>query len=435
MRAFYYRDNQLYCEGVRIQEIAEGVDTPFYLYSYSSLVEHLQMFKWRFRELPHLICFAVKANSNLALLRTLAVHGAGAEVVSEGELRRTLNAGISAEKTVFSGTGKRADEIAVALRKGILMLIVESFPELELVGEIARKLETQARIAFRINLDVDPHTHRYIATGLARTKFGLEIEEALEAYSKASKMESIQILGVHTHLGSQISSLDPFVAAVTKLNKVLQELAIRGIHPRYLDLGGGLGISYKPSDKMPGITEFAAALLPLLNDIHSRMGIEVIFEPGRALVGQAGALITRVLYVKTRRSTRKDFIIVDAGMNDLIRPSLYGAYHEILPVCKINDNRVVADVVGPVCETADYFAQERALPPLQAGNLVAVMDVGAYGFSMASNYNSRVRPPEVMVRGGEWYVVRSREDWTDLVRGETIPPFLKAGETPAGGTR
>jgi len=433
MNNFYYRGDQLFCEDISIKELTKDVGTPFYLYTYTSLVEHLQEFERVFSAFPHLICFAVKANGNLAILRALAVHGAGAEVVSEGELQRALNAGIPAEKIVFSGVGKRADEIAAALDAGILMLVVESLPELELVNKIAGKLGKKARVAFRINLGIDPHTHRYIATGLEETKFGLGIEEALEAYSKAARMKNIQILGVHTHLGSQITHLDPFVAAVKKLKTVLQELAHKGIHPRYLDLGGGLGITYKPTEKAPTTAEFAEVLLPLLSEIHEKMGIEVILEPGRALVGKAGALITQVLYIKTRESTKKTFVIVDAGMNDLIRPSLYGAYHEILPVQKTGENEAVVDVVGPVCETADYFAQDRALPPLHPGDLLAIMDVGAYGFTMASNYNSRLRPAEVMVRGSEWYIIRSREDWTDLVRREMIPPFLTPGESSRGG--
>ncbi len=417
MHHFQYRENELYAEEVPVRQIARKVGTPFYLYSAATLRRHFRVFDQAFKTLPHLVCYAVKANSNLAVLRLLAREGAGADIVSGGELFRALKAGIPAEKIVFSGVGKTAREIRLALKAGILMFNVESLEELKSIARIARKMGKKAPIAIRVNPDVNPKTHPYISTGLKENKFGLDVETAFKAYQLAKEDPYLEIVGIDCHIGSQLTQLSPFVEALRRIKAFLKRLATVGISVRYLDLGGGLGIVYGEEEPPPP-EKYAQALIEELNGLS----VTLILEPGRVLVGNAGILVTKVLYYK--ETPAKKFLIVDAGMNDLLRPAFYQAYHEIIPVLKKERPSIVADVVGPICETGDFLARERELPLVKPGELLAVMSAGAYGFVMASNYNSRPRPAEVMVNGGEFYVVRRRETYAKLVAGEKIPPFL-----------
>jgi len=411
---FAYRDGELYCEDVPVGRIAEEVGTPLYLYSRRTLVEHYRRLDQAFSHLPHIICYSVKANSNRAVLQTLRREGAGADIVSGGELYRSLLAGIPPERVVFAGIGKTAEEMRFALEKGILMFNVESGQELEVLSRTAVEMGATARIALRVNPDVDPRTHPYIATGLKEAKFGLGIEDALREYQRAAEMPGVEVCGVHQHIGSQITEVEPFRESLEKLGELLAQLKKRGIGIRYLNMGGGFGIPYQGED-VPVPDDYARALTPLLRET----GCTVILETGRMIVGNAGILVTKVLYRK--QSEKKLFLVVDAAMNDLIRPSLYGSHHQIVPVRREQREEEVVDVVGPVCETGDFLARERALPRMEQGELLAVMSAGAYGFTMSSNYNSRRRPPEVMVEGERFAVVREREEWPDLVRGES--PF------------
>ncbi len=417
MHHFHYRENELFAEEVPVREIARKVGTPFYLYSAATLRRHFQVFDRSFGELPHLVCYAVKANSNLAVLRLLAREGAGADIVSGGELYRALKAGIPPEKIVFSGVGKTAKEIRAALKAGILMFNVESLGELKLISRLAKALGKKAPIAVRINPDVDPKTHPYISTGLKKNKFGLDLETAYKAYLQAKEDPNLEIVGVDCHIGSQLTEVSPFVEALRRVKAFLERLARAGISVKYLDLGGGLGIVYG-KEAPPPPEAYARALMEELGSLP----VTLILEPGRVLVGNAGILVTKVLYFK--ETPAKKFIIVDAGMNDLLRPAFYEAYHEIVPVSLKKRPKVVADVVGPICETGDFLARDRELPLPRPGELLAVMSAGAYGFVMASNYNSRPRPPEVLVNGRDFYVVRRRETYARLVAGEKIPDFL-----------
>ena len=419
MHHFHYRENELFAEEVPVREIARRVGTPFYLYSAATLRRHFQVFDQSFGDLPHLVCYAVKANSNLAVLRLLAREGAGADIVSGGELYRALKAGIPPEKIVFSGVGKTAKEIKAALKAGILMFNVESLGELKLISRLAKAMGKKAPIAVRINPDVDPKTHPYISTGLKKNKFGLDLETAYEAYLLAKEDPHLEIVGVDCHIGSQLTKVSPFVEALRRVKAFLERLARVGISVKYLDLGGGLGIVYG-KEAPPPPEAYARALMEELGDLP----VTLILEPGRVLVGNAGILVTKVLYFK--ETPAKKFVIVDAGMNDLLRPAFYEAYHEIVPVSLKKRPKVVADVVGPICETGDFLARDRELPLPRPGELLAVMSAGAYGFVMASNYNSRPRPPEVLVNGKDFYVVRRRETYARLVAGEKIPDFLLA---------
>ncbi len=418
MHYFQFRHGELYAEEVPVREIARRVGTPFYLYSAATLKRHFQVFDQAFSSIPHLVCYSVKANSNLAILRLLAKEGSGADIVSGGELYRALKAGIPAEKIVFSGVGKTSREMKEALKAGILMFNVESLGELRLLSRVARRLGTQAPVAIRVNPDVDPKTHPYISTGLKKNKFGLDVETALEAYQEARQDPHLKIVGVDCHIGSQLTQVSPFVEALSRIKAFFKRLEGEDIHPRYLDLGGGLGIVYGDEEPPPP-AEYAAALLKELGDLK----VTLILEPGRVLVGNAGILVTRVLYFK--ETPAKKFIIVDAGMNDLLRPAFYQAYHEIVPVVHKERPEIVTDVVGPICETGDFLAQDRKLPLVRPGELLAVMSAGAYGFVMSSNYNSRPRPPEVLVHGDRFFVVRRRENYARLVAGERIPDFLR----------
>jgi diaminopimelate decarboxylase len=418
MHHFQYREGTLYAENTAIPRIAQAVGTPFYLYSSATLTHHFKAFDEAFSRVPHLTCFALKANPNGALLRLLGRLGSGADIVSGGELYRALRAGIPPERIVYSGVGKTEAEIAFALKKKILLLNVESPEELRLIDRVAARLKKKAPIAIRVNPDIDPKTHPYISTGLKKNKFGINFLESLQQYQLARELSHIEIRGVDCHIGSQLLLTDPFLEAVKKLKKLLQQLTDLGIQIRYLDLGGGLGITYD-QEEPPRPREYARAIMQELG----RGSVTLILEPGRVLVGNAGILVTRVLYLK--KGEEKNFIVVDAGMNDLLRPSLYGSFHLIQPVVKNRRRKITVDVVGPICESGDFLGKERLLPLPEAGDLLAVMSAGAYGFSMSSNYNARPRVAEVLSEGEKFHLIRQRETYANLVAREKIPEFLK----------
>ena len=418
MHHFQYRQKELYCEDVPIREIARTVGTPFYLYSNATLVRHFRAFDGAFGNADRLVCYSAKANASLAILTLLKNLGSGLDIVSGGELYRGLRAGISPDKIVYSGVGKRVDEIDFALKSGILMFNIESLEELKLIDSRAGTLKTKAPIAIRVNPDVDPKTHPYISTGLRKNKFGIDTDSALVAYREAQRLENVSIVGIDCHIGSQITEVQPFKDALESLKALLAKLAAMGIDIRYLDMGGGLGITYD-REAPPAPADYARAIVSSLEDLP----LTLILEPGRVIVGNAGILVTRALYRKT--GSVKDFVIVDAGMNDLLRPTLYGAFHAIQPVVLDNGKKLTADVVGPICETSDFLAQERELQWVESGDLLAVMSTGAYGFSMSSNYCSRLRVAEVMVNGDRFDVVRKRQAYDELVAGESLPPYLE----------
>ena len=417
MNYFHYQDQALFCEEVPVAEIAREAGTPFYLYSHRTLLHHFRVFDAAFAEIPHIVCFAAKANSNTAILRLFVREGGGVDLVSGGELYRALKAGIDPGKVVYSGVGKRDDEIDFALKTGILMFNVESAQELEKINDRAAMLGVRAGIALRVNPDVDPETHPHISTGLKENKFGVDVEASLVAYRRASSLTHLDIKGVSCHIGSQVTKISPFIDALGRLKDLIRRLREEGIAIRYLDLGGGLGIAYD-QETPPHPSEYARAIIDASKDLDCTF----IFEPGRVIVGNAGILVTRVLY--TKENDGKRFVIVDAGMNDLIRPSLYGAFHQIQPVLRRAREEITADVVGPICESGDFLAKGRLLPAFERGELMAVMSAGAYGFTMSSNYNSRPRIPEILVRDDRWYVIRKRETCEDLTRGEEIPDFM-----------
>ncbi|MEF9425651.1 MAG: diaminopimelate decarboxylase [Candidatus Mariimomonas ferrooxydans] len=418
MHDFQYKNSELYAEGVRVKNIVRKVGTPLYLYSHKTLLRHFSAFKTAFEGNPHIICIALKANSNIALLRTLAKKGCGADVVSGGELFTALKSGIPAKKIVYAGVGKTGEEIDYALISRILMFNVESSDELLAIDRTARKSGVKAPIALRVNPDISTPTHPYISTGLKKHKFGIPIKKALEHYKLASTLPNIRILGIHIHIGSQITKISPFVNALKKIILLVGNLKSEGINIQYMDMGGGLGIPYN-NEVAPHPKNLAQAIIPILKTTNLRL----ILEPGRSISGNAGILITKVLYLK--KGLKKDFVIVDAGMNDLIRPSLYGAYHNILSVTKNRRSKILADIVGPICESGDFLARERKINRPVIGDLLAVMGAGAYGFSMSSNYNSRLRAAEVMVRGKDFFVIRKREQYRDLIKGTKIPGFLR----------
>ena len=368
--------------------------------------------------MDRLVCFSAKANTNLAVLKLFESLGSGLDIVSGGELYRGLKAGFSPDKIVYSGVGKRVDEIDYALEAGILMFNVESLEELELINQRASVLKTRAPVAIRVNPDVDPKTHPYISTGLKKNKFGIDKETAIEGYNVASQLENIDVVGIDCHIGSQITDAKPFVEALENLKGLIDELRKSGVEIQFLDMGGGLGITY--SDELPPHPrEYAKEIVASLKGSP----LKLILEPGRVIVGNAGILVTEVLFRKSGKV--KEFIIADAGMNDLMRPTLYSAFHAIEPVVDNDGREITADVVGPICETGDFLAMDRKISDVMKGDLLAVMSAGAYGFTMSSNYCSRPRVAEVMVKEDKFYVVRDRESYQDLVKGESIPPFLE----------
>jgi len=417
--AFVRRDGELHAENVPLARIAAEVGTPCYVYSAGALVDRYRALDDAFRRVPHTICYAIKANMNLAVVRTLVSQGAGIDVTSGGELYRALRAGADPRKIVYSGVGKRDDEIAAALDAGIDMLNVESRAELRRIDAVAADRGVRARIAFRVNPDVDPKTHPYISTGLRTSKFGVPIGEAVDCYAEAKALDHVDVVGVDCHIGSQLVDVTPFRDAMARVRTLVQELRSAGHEIRTLDVGGGLGVTY--AEEVPPAPEaYAEAVLSQVGDL----GCRIVVEPGRWITANAGVFLTRVLYQK--RNEEKHFVIVDGAMNDLIRPALYQAYQRIEPVGPARPGVAKVDVVGGVCESADFLARERSLPSLRDGDLLAVRSAGAYGFAMASNYNGRPRSAEVLVKGDRFAVVRQRETLEDLVRGESIPEDLLA---------
>ena len=421
MRHFDYRNGVLHAEGVDIAGMADTVGTPFYCYSTATLERHYRVFSEAFGDVDALVCYAMKANSNQSVLRTLAKLGAGADVVSGGELKRALAAGIPPKKIVFSGVGKTADELRLALDEDILCLNIESEPELALLSEIASETGRTARISIRVNPDVDSGTHAKISTGKSENKFGIPISKAREVYARAAKLPGIEVTGVDMHIGSQITDLAPMEQAFRILADFVTVLRNDGHTISHVDFGGGLGIPYYEDRAVP---PEPAAYAAMVKRITHNLGCTLMFEPGRMIVGNAGILVARVIYVK--HGDGKTFVIIDAAMNDLIRPTLYEAYHEILPVAQPapGAKMMVADVVGPVCETGDYLALDRHLPELQPGDLIAVMTAGAYGAVQAGTYNTRALVPEVLVNGEQYAVVRPRVEVEDLIAMDTPAPWL-----------
>lgn len=421
MHHFEYRYNELYCEDVPVRVIAEKVGTPLYLYSHATLKRHFLALDRAFNNFNKLICYSAKANTSLAVLKLFANLGGGLDIVSRGELYRGLKAGFPPDKIVYSGVGKRVDEIDYALMTGILMFNVESLEELELIDKRAGALKLKAPVAIRVNPDVDPKTHPYISTGLKKNKFGIDTETAIEGYKIASSLKNVDVIGIDCHIGSQITQTQPFVDALKNLKVLINELKNLKIDIRYLDIGGGLGITYD-DELPPDPGEYAASIIKALEGTS----VQLILEPGRVIVGNAGILVTTVLYKKSSRI--KNFVIVDAGMNDLLRPSIYNAFHGIQPVVKpdkeSDEEFIVADVVGPICESGDFLAVDRKIADVKKGDFLAVMSAGAYGFTMSSNYCSRLKPAEVMVKGNLFDVIRKRQQYKDLITGETIPGFI-----------
>jgi diaminopimelate decarboxylase len=432
VHSFRYRDGHLYCEDVDLARVAEELGTPTYVYSAGTILDHYARLDTALQSLDHLICYAVKANSNRAILKLVADAGAGFDIVSGGELYRVLAAGGDAAKCTFAGVGKSREEIEYALEQRVYSFNVESEAELDLIDRIAGAKETRAPIALRVNPDVDPHTHEYIATGSHENKFGIALDRVAAVYEQAAKMRNVEIVGVQMHIGSQIAEAKPFASAIEKVAPIVRELKARyGI--KFLSIGGGMGIVYRRALESGSgkwwrdhggesfafsVRDYADAIVPELSALHLR----VLVEPGRFLVGNAGVLLTRVRFIK--KSGAKKFAIVDAGMNDLIRPALYRSYHEIVPVEEAktgrskSENMEKIDIVGPVCESGDFFALDREMPQLHEGDLLAIMSAGAYGFVMASNYNSRPLPTEALVRGDQFALIRKRQTWEDLVAGE-----------------
>ncbi|HEX4697369.1 MAG TPA: diaminopimelate decarboxylase [Candidatus Udaeobacter sp.] len=430
MHFFRYRDGQLYCEDVDLARVAAKLGTPTYVYSAGTILDHYTRLDVALSELDHLICYAVKANSNRAILKLLANAGAGFDIVSGGELFRVLAAGADPAMCTFAGVGKLRDEIEYALEQGVCSFNVESEAELQCIDRIARAENLRAPIALRVNPDVAARTHKYMSTGSHENKFGIPLDYVTTVYERAAKMRNIKIAGVQMHIGSQITEAKPFAAAIKKVLPVVRELKAK-YAIRFLSIGGGMGIIYRRALESGSgkwwhdhgdepsafsVSDYAEAIVPPLRDL----GIRILVEPGRFLVGNAGVLLTQVLYIK--KSGAKTFAIVDAGMNDLIRPALYKSYHQIVPVKETKSKRErkirKVDIVGPVCESGDFFALDRQMAELHEGDLLAIMSAGAYGFVMASNYNSRPLPPEVLVRGDKFVLIRKRQTWKDLVRGE-----------------
>lgn len=412
MHYFNVIDGCLYCEEVKVADVCESVGTPFYLYSKRTFCEHYQKLDAAFADMKRLICYSVKSCSNVAILKTLAKLGCGADIVSGGELYRALTAGIDPKKIVYSGVGKTDQELAEAIEAGILMFNVESPQESEAINEIAGRMGKTAGIALRVNPDVDAHTHEKITTGKAENKFGIPLTDALAEYKKAARLPNVKILGVDCHIGSQILTPEPYVESIAALRALIFQLADEEIKLQYLNIGGGLGIIYQ--DEQPST---AANFRKEIDHLVKDLPVTLVMEPGRFISGNAGALITKVLFVKQTRS--KKFVIVDSGMNDLIRPTLYGAYHAITPIAPKAGETQIADVVGPVCESGDFFAKDRPMPDLYRGDCVAVMSAGAYGAAMSSNYNSRPKCAEVLVEGASFKIIRRRQTYADMA-GEEI---------------
>lgn len=411
MSTFHYENDRLMVENMAVEDIVGKEGTPLYIYSRKALVERISAYQEAFSGHRTLVAYAMKANGNLGILSLMGSMGAGIDVVSGGELFRARKAGVPGERIVFAGVGKTEEEIAYALKEKILMFNVESQAELDHISAVAVRLGTRAPVALRVNPDVDPKTHPYISTGMKKSKFGIPVELAVAEYQRASTLPGIRIVGIHQHIGSQLTEISPFRDAFDRLLAFYEELGKVGIKVTHLDLGGGLGIRYR-NEAPPTPRDLAELVLPRIRDLD----VTVVLEPGRSIVGNAGILVTRVLYRK--ETAVKTFFIADAGMNDLLRPALYGAHHDLLPVRDKKRPVVKGDLVGPICESGDFLATDREMPEFDAGDLIAVMSAGAYGFSMASNYNARPRPAEVLVDGSHCTVIRERESFEDMIRGE-----------------
>ncbi|HNW40181.1 MAG TPA: diaminopimelate decarboxylase [Candidatus Omnitrophota bacterium] len=411
MHDFKYKNNKLYCEDIKVEDLAKKFGTPLYVYSYHTLTDHYLKLKSAFSEIDPLICYSVKANSNLSILKSLIAKGAGLDIVSGGELFRAQKAGCPPQRIVYASVGKTDQEIRAAIIGGILFFNVESLAELKNINRIARKLNKITRVAIRINPDVEAKTHKYISTGKITNKFGIDLNSAYKILLLRGQFRNLNICGLHIHIGSQITQSAPFVEAIKKVSGFIQRLKAKGIELEYLNIGGGLGIIY--DQEAPQTAQiYASQIIPLLKKTQ----LKIIMEPGRFIVGNAGILVVKVLYIKN--TPKKKFIIVDGGMNDLIRPALYSAYHNILPLAKISGTEK-ADLVGPICESGDFLAKERLIAKVKEGDYLAVMSAGAYGFSMSSNYNSRMRAGEVMVIKGKVSLIRRRETLEDLIRNES----------------
>jgi diaminopimelate decarboxylase len=418
MNFFEYKNGELYAEDVPLRQIVKKVGTPAYVYSQKTFERHFKVFDSAFKSIPHITCYSCKANSNSALLRMIAKMGGGADVVSGGELFRALRVSIPGKKIVFSGVGKTEAEIRYAIQSRILMINMESEDEVRTVARIARQMRTKVAVSIRVNPQIDPKTHPYITTGLKKNKFGILWKEARRLYTEIADEPFLTPVGISSHIGSQITRMEPFVETVQSLKVMIAELKTEGTILKYIDIGGGLGIPYK-GELPPPPEVYGSAIERELRD----SGLTLVLEPGRVIVGNSGIFVTRLLYVK--KTPEKRFYVVDGAMNDLVRPALYDAYHEIMPLEQADGNKEKVDVVGPICESGDFFARDRTLPTLAPGAVMAIFGAGAYGFSMSSNYNSRRKVPEVLVRGKEFFVVRRRETLKDLVRGEILPEFLK----------
>lgn len=410
MSNFHYKNTDLYGEAVNLSDIAAEFGTPCYVYSKNALATQWRLFEDSFTNLPHRICYAVKANSNISILKFFAEKGAGFDIVSQGELERVLKAGGNPEKIVFSGVGKQQHEIERALDVGVGCFNVESIPELYRIETIAAKKNIIASIALRINPNIDPKTHPYIATGLSSNKFGIEYEEIFPLCEKLTQFPHIKLIGIACHIGSQLTELSPFIEAMDRILKLTDQLKKLNIHLQHINMGGGLGVTYH-QEMPPSIEEYVNAIREKLSDSP----FEIFIEPGRVMIAKSGVLLTRVEYLK--HTSHKNFAIIDAGMNDLMRPSLYEAWHDIIPLHQLDNEKESYDVVGPVCESADFFGKKRLLA-IREGDLLAILDVGAYGFSMSSNYNSRPRAAEVMIDGNKAYLIRKREGVGDLFENE-----------------
>lgn len=422
MHHFEYKNGVMYAEDVSLPDLAKAVGTPFYVYSSATLERHFKVFSQAFEDVPSLVCYALKANSNLAVLKILARLGAGADVVSEGEMRRALAAGIPASKILFSGVGKTRGELTFALEQDILCFNVESEPELDLLSKIATELGKEARISLRINPDVDAKTHAKISTGKSENKFGIPWKSARAVYGRAAQLPGIHVTGIDMHIGSQITELEPFDAAFARLGDLVKDLRQDGHEIDHVDLGGGLGIPYQASQTPPPLPrDYAETVKKHIRDLDCK----VYFEPGRLIAGNAGILVTEVVYRKDGEG--KTFVIVDGAMNDLIRPTLYEAWHDVRPVCEPDFDTPMqeVDIVGPVCETGDYLALGRSLPKMEAGDLVAVMSAGAYGAVQSSTYNTRPLIPEVLVNGDQWHIIRERPSYDQMLGLDKIPDWLK----------
>jgi diaminopimelate decarboxylase len=415
---FHFRNGELYCEDAKISDIIERVGTPTYIYSFNGILQNFQILHDALAKIDHLICYSVKANSHLAIIKGLIRSGAGVDVVSRGELYRAIQAGVNSRKIVFAGVGKRDDEIIYALRNNILMFNVESIPEMHAINRVAESMDTTARISIRVNPDVDAKTHKYITTGKKETKFGVPLYQVKDFLNELSQLNNLELIGMQCHIGSQILQIEPFLEALEKMIPLIAQVRGKGFDIKYLNLGGGLGIQYDDSDKPVDVSVWAESIISRIK----KLDLTLIIEPGRFIVGNNGCFVAKVIYKK--QGHNKKFLITDGGMNDLIRPALYNGFHQIWPL-KIHDGKSeIIDVVGPICESADFFAKDRELSPIAQGENLAVMSTGAYGFAMSSFYNSRTFPMEIMVSGDHYYVIRERQEIESLIENEKIPPIV-----------